>query len=184
MAEIIDILTPNINETAKFTVDTSGPDYVSIVAPIPSAVDLHDANIHTSFVRGDNFIVLSIGFMLPEMFTLWKPSTNFNPLLKVNVYPEGILTAHPYYSPNFPEGINLSLECYEMGLGVFFDVGSAIDSIDPTHSLYEEEFSLKIKWLWTSAPRVSMLNVPTVYHGKQFQIIPFLKILHNFPMEF
>jgi hypothetical protein len=178
MAEIIDIFTPKVGECLKFVVDTSGPDYVSCVDP--GAVKLYQANGASQFEAGDSFILLSMGFVMPEQFTLWKDALDFNQLMRINLFPKGVTTAQDYYGPNFPEGMYLPLESYEIALDVFFDCELSKNSVDPTKNLLGEDFFLYVNWLFINAFKVSMKNVPLTYNGETYYIQPFFKILHNF----
>jgi len=179
MAEIIDILSPLLADCQSFTVDTSGPDYVTCVDY--GQVALKNAYQVGSFTRGDNIIILSAGFVLPENFTLWKESADINPNMQYIVMPVGATTLHQYACPNFQDGIFIPLENYEIGIGTFFEVETARDIVDGTGSLLTENFTLKLQYnLAIPFPKISMKNVPTAYNGKVFRVVPFLKILHNF----
>lgn len=178
MAEIIDILSPRLADCQSFTVDTTGPDYVTVVDPGQVALK-NTFNVGT-FKAGDNIIIMSAGFVLPEMFTLWKPTIDSNPLLQETLIPKGNTTNHQYRLTNISDGLYLPLENYEVGIGTFFEVETAVDIVDGTGSLLNENFTLMIQYnIAYPLPKISMKNVPAVYNGEVFTIVPFLKVLHN-----
>lgn len=178
MADIIDIFTPSISECLSFVVDTTGPDYVSCVDP--GAVRLYQANGASQFKKGDSFILLSMGFVMPEQFTLWKDGIDFNSFMRINMFPKGFPSGQNYYGPNFPEGMLIPLESYEIAIDVFFDCELSKNSVDPTKNLLGEDFFLFAQWMFINPFKVSMKNVPASYNGETFRIQPFFKILHNF----
>jgi|WetSurMetagenome_2_1015567.scaffolds.fasta_scaffold03637_14 hypothetical protein len=178
MAEIIDVLSPRLADCFSFTVDTTGPDYVAVVDP--GQVSLKNTYNVGSFKAGDNLLIMSAGFVMPEMFTLWKPVADANPLLQYILIPVGNTTGHQYRLTNISDGLFMPLENYEMGIGTFFDVETAVDIVDGTGSLLNEDFILKIQFnIAYPLPKVSMKNVPASYNGEVFSIVPFLKVLHN-----
>lgn len=73
MSEIIDIVTLLPVDSPYFSVDTSGVLSTSINN---SAGTLVSAGGYTTFMPGDNFIVLSAGFVLPESFCMAKSGVN------------------------------------------------------------------------------------------------------------
>ena len=72
MAEIVDILTVPLAETMKFTVNLAG-DYVAAVPGDPTYANNWLFGLHGAvFQKGDCFNIISLGFAMPESFTLWK----------------------------------------------------------------------------------------------------------------
>lgn len=178
MAEIIDILSPLLADCQSFTVDTTGPDFVTCVDY--GQVSLKNAFQVGTFRKGDNIIILSAGFVIPEMFTLWKPAADVNPHVQYTLIPVGKTTLHQYNNPNFQDGLFVPLENYEVGIGTFFEVEKARDIVDGTGSLLTEDFELKLQYnLSVPFPKISMKNVPAAYNGKVFRIVPFFKVLHT-----
>jgi len=178
MAEIIDVLSPRLADCQSFTVDTSGPDYVTVVDP--GQVALKNTFNVGNFRAGDNIIIMSAGFVLPEMFTLWKPTADSNPFLQETLIPKGATTAHQYRLTNISDGLYLPLENYEIGIGTFFEVETAVDIVDGTGSLLNENFTMMIQYnIAYPLPKISMKNVPAAYHGEVFTLVPFVKVLHN-----
>lgn len=178
MAEIIDVLSPRLADCQSFTVDTTGPDYVECVDP--GQVALKNAFNVGTFKKGDNIIILSAGFVIPEMFTLWKPVADANSNMQYILIPKGTTTLHQYNNPNFQDGLYIPLENYEFGIGTFFEVEKAQDIVDGSGSLLTEDFQLMLQYnLAVPFPKISMKNVPAVYNGEVFRIVPFFKVLHT-----
>lgn len=178
MAEIIDILSPRLDKCQSFTVNTTGPDFVTVIDP--GQVSLLNTFNVGNFKAGDNLLILSGGFVIPELFTLWKPTADSNPFLQETLIPVGATTGHQYRLTNISDGLYLPLENYEIGIGTFFEVETAVDIVDGTGSLLRENFTLKMQYnIAYPLPKISMKNVPTSYNGNVFTIVPFLKVLHN-----
>ncbi|MFA5697979.1 MAG: hypothetical protein WC888_06130 [Candidatus Izemoplasmatales bacterium] len=177
--EIIDILTPDYDQCPKFVGDNT-VDFVQVsVSLLP--FQLKACNLaEKTFNRGDSFTILSIGYMLPERFAIWSSND-----------PGGLKFSAPIFQlygsngganlPILPFGNNGQLKLvfsnYE------FSVGSYVDSedcglINPGGFVLSAYFPVNIDSL-----QISMVDVPTAMHGKTFYIVPFIKILHNFPLS-
>jgi len=176
MAEIVDVMSPSIVECMTFIVDTTGPDYVTSVSVGGSKLFGATTN-EDKFHRGDNLILLSFGFVIPESFTLWKTGLDITPNPGLTLTPKGSVTGNYYTNPNFFGALNAPLENYEMSLQTFMECETSINMVDPTKNLLTEDYTLWTDWLLP--PKISMKNVPVAYNGKTFYIIPFFKILHS-----
>ena len=187
MSEIIDILTMLPAESPKFTVDTTGPLTVPLLkGPLGSAPFLnyfYSAGGKSVFQAGDNFTILSMGFVFPESFVMAKAAANtFQNNLSFALGLEKTTAAGPYLLPNFGvEGIQLPLENYEQPLGIFIDV-EKVNAILLTvsYSLFNV-----MRYLDDAAPiypAVSMIGVPAALNGTVQHVSAFVKILHNYPL--
>lgn len=119
MSEIIDVLALLPQDGAYFVADTSKMT-VDLLRYNNIAVKMYTPGGKTYLQAGDNFTVLSAGFIFPESFCLASAPANkqqtfpaFNIALKS-------ATSAIKYPPNFGlSGIQLPLENYETPLGVF-----------------------------------------------------------------
>jgi len=177
MAEILDIMSFEPTGSPTFTVDTT-PGVLSVAMSMSSTGIFFGNGSSRLFQAGDNFIILSAGFVLPESFTMAKyPVANVEgaPILSLQLY--GINSG--VYSPikNFGDGqgLQLPLENYEMPLGIFVPLSSTFNVTD--------SFLLEGKLYGSTAdPRVSMIGVPSTLNTTVQHATVFLKVLHNFPL--
>lgn len=182
MSEIIDILTAPAKDCLYFTANNA-VDYV-----IPTTAPAADFTLKTAdnkdvFEIGDNFTILSVGYVLPEAYTLWKHRGD----LLADDY--GIMFAllnllgvsGAYYnidSLGRNPRIYMPLECYEMETEIFVDVTKQTNVLPPNNLLTE-----KFKLSFLPFPfKISQRGQPAAFNGKQFIISPFVKIAHNFPL--
>lgn len=172
MAEIIDVLSCDTESCAIFTVNTA---VESVVVPVGLSRILYNGNGKFKFAAGDNFILMSMGFILPEQFTFFKDAPNNHACFEIQ--PWGLTSNFPYFFQNLGSRVLLPLENYELGIGTYFECEECKRVVDPSKTLLTEDFQLNINF--RKIPNISMLNVPAAYNGKTFYIIPFVKILHN-----
>jgi hypothetical protein len=174
MAEIIDVLQVFEPACLQITVNTA-VDFV-VAVPASGFAELWATGARKYFKKGDNFQILSVGFSMPECFTLYKDPNELYQLPSFEFYPKGKVSNHYFSNVNIPSSILMPLENFEMSVDTFFECEKSIDNLDPTNNLLKEDFSLMLTMYdW----KISMLNVPAVYNGKIFYIVPFIKVLHN-----
>lgn len=178
MSEQVSVLTPALADCPAFTANNL-VTRVQIVNATGLPAILYGGHFQRpNFVNGDSFTVLSMGFFIPERFVLHDPvaggvETSPSILCNLQAYR---LTAGTYV--NLPIGENgrfkMPFPNYEMNLGLFV---SAPDVIG-------EAFRLEINFPYntTMAWYMSMINLPAALHLQVFHIIPFVKVLHNFPL--
>lgn len=182
MPEIIDVLTPEVDQCPTFTVDTTGPLFVNVV-PNPAGTQIMYAGTGQSkFVRGDSFIVLSCGYLLPEAFRIYGYGPlgigkTAVPLLLLSARPQGGGIDIPIISFGNLGLLRLPFPNYELSIGTFCDP-EANNLTGATFQLKEQfPYPTGIEFL-----RVSMVNVPAVLNGVEFKVVPWFKVLHNFAL--
>lgn len=179
-------------DAPAFTVNTVNTAALSVNLLNPTHTPARSNKLYTAggkktFQRGDNFTVLSMGFVLPESFVLAKaPANTVQNNLSITLGVNKILSVETiYYLPNFGDvGIQLPLENYETPLGVFVDVMSIGASSYPFRT---EGFQITVvvrglNEALTIYPQVSMVGVPAVLNATVQHITVFAKILHNLPL--
>lgn len=180
MAEIIDIIFP-IPSTSQRVVVNTGVEHVQTTMPIGITNEaFHNASSGTKFQKGDNFTILSAGYIFPEVFTVWKDINSTFPFLQLDLKMKGATSLKVFdITP-----LSIVSKCYtpfenfELALDVFVDTRLQPNQSDPADFL-NENFS------FISYPQpieISMKNVPATYNGKTYLVSQFFKILHNFPM--
>lgn len=188
MPEIIDILTPHVIDMPEFTVDISAEDhYVKAgYSEYRESAALYNASGGKMFRNGDNIIILSAGFVLPEQFLsavpqfeedLQRTCNQFDITLFVPENPEVILTNTLYYCPELggTPVITLPLDTYEMAFDIFLSVNKS--SVLGQGAIFlNNDFCMSMD---ASSIFVSMWNVPQGMDGEVFKIVPFIKVKHN-----
>jgi hypothetical protein len=178
MPEIIENLTLSLAKCPAFTVNNA-VDFVTAVLP-GGPQKLFNPGLNKNFLKGDSFRILSLGLVFPESFTLWKdPALSDEALAYLLVAPFGVTANELYFYPNLPGGFfYLPFENYETITDVFFDCRLAINSVNPVRTLLNENFYLQC-FFGVTALQVSMQGVPAAMNAKVFQLVPFVKIVHN-----
>ncbi len=159
---IIDLMQHDFVNAASFTVDTTGPDSVSIV-PIAAPV-LSDYNGNSAIPGGDNFTILSMGYVLPRGYEAFQNAAG-------NMSAHATMIVKPATDPALPlepgpAGVLIPFGNYELSLGITQDVTLI------TAEAYELQFKLE-------GLKVSMLNVPVSENGKVYKVPLFAKIAHT-----
>lgn len=173
MSQIVEIVSSKGNGGQQFTVDTSGP--LSVPIATHGSFEIDNAIYKSVFHKGDNLQIIGAGIVLPESFCL---ATNgfgagIFPMPKLNIY---LYTepGHVKYYPSIAGADGtffVPFENFEYILNAFVDT-SAI----PQH------FAMYLS-VDPATVNISMLNVPAALHGTVQRIVPFVKVLHNIPME-
>lgn len=185
MAELIDVMTPETSDCPAVVVNTA-VNFVDI--PInPGAVPFKSSDeFFYCFRRGDNIELLSYGFFIPERFIMYEPVSGNagveNPVLSMALYaftdppPPGVGVQIPLNQFGFLGNVKIPFPNYETAIGIFVDTETAIG----------EKFWIEVNFPWNAGlniPRLSMVGVPAALNGVTIHIIPFIKVLHNFPLE-
>lgn len=174
--EIIDILTPQVSDCGSFVVDNAVD---SVIVNIPAGHKvMYACDDLSSFVRGDNFTILSIGYFIPERFMVYGYQ-NADPAF-VNSVPQISLLSIGSLGLGVPLHIGqngkilIPFPNYEFSIGQFIDTESS-GMTDPL-------FQITCKFPYdndTDKLLISMVDVPAVLNGKTFNIVPFIKVMHN-----
>lgn len=178
MAEIIDVLTPDNDNLPQFTVNNA-VNYVNLSAIGGLGSQLSACNgAFKKFVRGDNFIILSVGYFIPEAFRIFEyldaGLTKYSaPIISLFASAGGAVIPITQFGNNGE--LKLPFPNYEMSIGVFIDTEKS-GLTDPT-------FILSVYFpLVVNTVRISMVGVPVALNGLTFKVTPFIKVLHNFPI--
>lgn len=177
MPEIIDILAPDPAECATFTVDTAAKS-VDLNPYGPGVTTLLAGGNTSVFKRGDNFILLSCGYWLPDSFTMTNYETGGGgdypfPILSLFGLPSGMGTPIPLFNVGSNGNIRMPFPNYELSMGVFTSTED---------NNFNNDFVLQCLFPYTAGidrPQVSMSNVPAALHGDTFTAIPWVKVMHN-----
>jgi len=186
MAENIDILTPSPDDCPYFVIDNAALAagkalIVDSGAPIGTYRYLRRAGGYAYISAKDNFTILSMGYWLPESFTMaTRPvgagiasAISFNLVLRNSLTP----ATFAFISQLGQTGCQVPLENYEMPYGLF---------VNTTETVYNSvmgtgKFSVTFD-LTGTMPYVSLIGCPALLNNTQQRIIPFIKILHNSTM--
>jgi hypothetical protein len=181
MPVIVDIISPVLAECFTFTPVAAPPDYVVSVGAGAPAYGVNGSG-NSTFAKGDSISLLSAGFIIQESFTLFKNALFASPFVTVAFVPYGAVSGHAFAYQNLGSGqqVFIPMDTYEQVLDTFLNAAQAIDTIDPTKTLLDENY--KISLYFAIAPYISMLGVPAGVLGKTFYICPFLKVAHTYPM--
>lgn len=171
MSERIDVLTPWLAQCPQFTVDTTGPLFVAVAPTVGIVTMYSDDAILNVFRRGDNLTVLSMGYFVPDNFLTYE-YVGLATMPAMRLYAHRITHADDIPLTQFgADGvIRAPFPNYEMAMGV---------------SIEAEDFlgdSFRLAVDFNLPGRISMVNVPAALNGEVYHVVPFLKVLHNFPL--
>lgn len=183
MAEIVDILAPPLGHGAQFTVNIAVASVPLTPIIVGSGQVMEAGSGAFKFDRGDNFVVLSAGYTIPENFVM----AQYQSLGGANEYPYPVLFFQlagalgygpvPLRTVGASGSVRLPMENFEWSLGVFTDVENDI-------AIPEDFYILSLFPLIAGAPQpqVSMINAPAALDGVTIEVTPFIKVLHNLPL--
>jgi len=191
MAEIIDILMPLETGCSRFTVNHAAAGGVVPITNPPAMSFLYNASIGSFFSKGDSFIILTFGVILPLSFQFDRQVNvgNIPPRVTLQISGYGETTNLDY---NFQELAVVSaggssgsyfymiMENFDTPLDVFVDIPN--EPPITGHSLISERFRLKLSLFNLLGYNISMVNVPAALDGTVQYIVPYVKILHNTPL--
>jgi hypothetical protein len=178
MPEIIDVLSAPIGKGAQFVVNTA-VNKVDLTPVIMGAAQILESALGVSrFTRGDNIIILSAGYFIPENFVIAQTSSGGFNISLPNLYLAGQSAPGPSI-PIRSWGNNGSMRMpfanYELASGIFINPELNNLNAGPTFVL-QSLFPLIAAGIY---PQISMVNVPAALNGLTIQVTPFIKILHN-----
>ena len=180
MSLIIDILAPLNSGCMSFAVNNLVDSVDSVAAADPTKLQFTNASGEKTLLKGDNFSILSMGFILSEAFTVWKAAAA-TPLPSIFLNMKGVtsLNAYKIDALGVENIIHIPMENYETALDLFVDCSKQTQfGIIPITYL-NENFTLNTDY---TLIKISMAGVPAALNGKTFPITPFIKIAHNYPM--
>lgn len=171
---IIDVLQHFYTHSASFVADKD-VDYVELSIPAGDQMGELITNSGVSvFQEGENFIILSIGCVMPLSFQFWNDDTYLRN--GAQLWFNQVGTANTRTLPRMPS-IWFPFESYEMSLGMFFNPRNVEAPI-------ETDFFLRAKFSEVDGnfARISMLNMPESLNEKTFYVPIFMKVLHTYDL--
>jgi hypothetical protein len=192
MSEYIDVMALLPDQSPYFVVNTT-PGVLSVDIRTPTHSPVYDyllraAGGKKTFRAGDNFIVVSAGFVFPESFGLAGGASNLvqnNPSIAVGA--QASTGGSVYFLPNFGNtGVVMPIDNYELPLNIFVDI-SGLDIGGGVYPFRTQNFNLYgafrgLDQFNSIYPKVSMVGVPTSLHGTTQHLTVFVKIVHTFPL--
>jgi len=193
--EIIDVLTLPPAYCLQFTVNTAVNSVDLSRIPTGALSDtwlcaaVSGGARRNAFVMGDSFVVLTMGYVLPDGFCMAMPPANSEQyFLSLALGLQLTITDPVHFLPNFyTYGVMIPMENYEMPANIFVDVNS-IGS--PTYPYRTSNFHVVgiVRYpdddTGPLRPQVSMIGVPNTLDGQTFKANIFVKIVHNFEVTF
>jgi hypothetical protein len=179
MPEIFDVLFLPTEFAPRFTVDL---DVSSVPIQMPVTADtpvMKNTRLRSLFTRGDNFTILSAGYVLPECFTMASSPAGTEEKIPCIIPALFVPPATSYYIPELNDsgGIGLPMENFESGINVFIGVEGIIQT----------DFYLSAEFLQGlgdgTFPMVSTLNCPAGLDGTVQLVTVFVKIIHNIALR-
>lgn len=176
----IDILTPELSQCPYFDVNIAVTKVVlnSVILGNPT---LYSGNDEYKFTKGDNFIILSAGYFMPERFVIWGyqnagAAKNCVPWMFLNARGSGGGTQIIWQFGSNGR-LNIPFPGYEFSLGTF------VNTIEL--GLTDATYSLELRFPFESDAdklEISMLDAPALSNGERFYCVPFVKVLHTLEM--
>lgn len=165
------------NDHCAYFVASNLVDSVELTIPAGNtAGQLRNIAGSNVFQYGENYIILSIGCILPLSFQFWNVNDDQRPGFSFWVNKKGTNITNKQSRLN---SIWIPFGSYEMSLGMFF----------PGHGygdpLIDTDFSLRAKFYYKGVggfPHISMLNLPASLHEQKFYVPIFIKVLHTYPL--
>ena len=178
MPEIIDILSCQVNAAPTFTVNNA-VNSVDLTPNPAGAQKMYVGGNLSKFARGDNFIIHSFGYFIPEGFRFYSYEdggvTHYPfPLLVIAALKSGGGPSIPVSSFGNLGAMRVPFPNYEFACGTFTDA-ERLGLTDATFEL-QESFPYPTG---SDTVQISMINVPAALNGIIFPVIPWIKVLHN-----
>lgn len=183
MPDRINILAPKVSEAGTFTVNTAALSVdLTCTLGVSSILYAEGGTGAYRFQAGDNFIILSTGFFVPENFVLYgRPEAGVTDLpfpdLQLWVHPDGGI-AVPVHEFGFEGRFHYPFANYEVSVNSYFDPTHLTVPINGVYYL-EQQFPYVVG---VDPVQISMVNVPDDLNGLTFRVVPFLKVLHSLAM--
>jgi hypothetical protein len=162
--EILDVLSHYDDRALQFTVNTAVPFVQASQPVILLAGVMSDKEGKYYFPAGDNFQIISLGFVLPMGFEIYKTEkigTGIEEPPALSVFAINRLNV---IIPISPESVYVPFANYELNFGTFY---SGINQ------------DVRIEMTVISDLFVSMVGVPAALNGETFKMPVFAKVLHN-----
>jgi len=184
MPEVIDIMQTNFAVSPTFTVDLL-VDSVPLEPAAGGPHSLRGGSGQGNFVSGDNLIILSAGYVLPEGFTMaeYDNTEVVYGLVSPSIFllVTDVVTLATSQCWQFGTGgvFRFPMHNYEVSIGTFINP-RILDRPGPILNAFSLQCEFPyIPTLAVDRPNVSMMNVPAALDGKTFHVPVFLKVLHN-----
>lgn len=184
MSLYTELLTPVKAELPYFVVDTSDPVAVPSVPLQGNGIgntyfSFGNQNPDTWFRADDNIILVSYGFIMPENFvmaTLPATTTMGSNIISLLVYTNGARNRYFKEISGSTGFLSCPAENYEWAINCF---------MRPSDNNIVDFWKLTgdMDLAGGVAPRVSMQGVPSGLNGTTQYIIPFVRVIHNFPLR-
>lgn len=138
---------------------------------------------HSLFAKGDSFILLSYGVMLPENFTFWMGTSS--PMPSISLFGNDIASGIPipfslpcfkYFNPALYASV-LTEENKEHEIDGFCNYN------DFKHGAVKVSGAFFLSCNFHDNINISMLNVPAAIDKEPQYAFPFVKVAHNFPLS-
>jgi hypothetical protein len=178
--DIVEVLSLPINKSPYFVVDTTGPKSVKIQIPVLGAglfATLQNSLQYSVFQAGDNFAVLSLGYVLPEAFVMAQApsaSTIKIPSIALSALQGGI-TPIPLPISGLT-GISVPMENFENAINAFSDIVPVTAGTFGLTAQFVQDVTAGHE------QQVSMIGVPSSLNATTQVVTVFAKIMHNLPM--
>lgn len=185
MAEYIDVLTTGIDGGGEFTIDIA-QDFVPLTPVALSPHNMYADSGMSIFVDGDNFIILSVGYILPYQFVLApydETEAAFQmvvPEMQLNLQDSVTLNTALCLQFGSIGRMRIPFSDYELSCGIFIDVRNQV-APNPIVNPYRIQCTFP-HLPGADTPNVSMINVPESLDGQTLRVPAFIKILHNKPI--
>lgn len=180
MAERISLMTPDMADCPGFTVNI-GVNSVPVIPSVAPWVTLKDGGQAIfNWARGDSFMILSAGYIIPERFCIYQYQANVShdfpcPVMTLSAYRPA--TADRIFLTQIGGNsyLRLPLPNYETCLGIW------VDAEDTIGAAFRLEMIFPFDPLVTPF-HISMVGVSGLVDGLTFKIVPFVKVMHNFAL--
>lgn len=185
MAEIVDVLQTPFDSSAQFTVNLA-VDYVPLnqAAGVGPFIFLAGTG-QSIFPKGDNLIILSAGYVLPESFVM-AAYDNTEPIFgmispAMTLLVEDAVTGNSTLCWQFGrDGVfRFPMNNYEIAIGTFVNPRTLSRPGPIENAFVLKTYFPTIPLLAVDRPNISMMGVPAALDGKTFHVPVFLKVLHN-----
>lgn len=189
------VFTETLNTFTEFVALNTEPYVETYPLPVQGEAayfPVYNAGGDHLFRKGDNIKIVSVGYVLPENFTLFTddtadsaPADNTPPQLGILFYNEldSKITYLYELTGNIINGkssgvarsvINVPVEG-EYFLNAFINPNNTARLLSQSLS----DFSIR---MWAFNLRISMLNLPESYHNTKQRVRLFVKVEHTIPL--
>lgn len=176
---MIDVLTPKIEDCPWFLVDNTLLQ-VPVNQGNVNPVAFKNGIGSSVFAKGDTCQIVSTGLFLPFSFTFGEIPAGFPVWCTQLYFARDPAWGTPIGIPHMADNTNGQLLIPYPNYELFIDVPHQIifNNADQRH-----EFQFQLQIVPGQNPQISMVNVPDSMNDITYHVIPWIKVLHNFPME-